>query len=235
MKETIRLILDHGFHFVELDGDLTPDTWLEEILSSRRWDLESIAPLLRRQGTGGLPIQHYNGCLHSIISGSPYVDLDDVKAALILLIRGGADVYARNDHGYSVSDLTCRKDIGITYAVGKYEMYRRNHDHLLRKIWMEALSACGYDADEVISTSMRMEELPDNNNESTSARSEEYDSNESDDSETYKDSPICLMDEGWGAESRHETNEVVVSTDPLHPHNQYERSLLEGDMEVWGN
>ena len=100
---------------------------------------------------------------------------------------------------------------------------------------MEALSACGYDAEEVISTTTRMEELSDTDNESTSAQPEEIDSSGYDDSEEYIDSPISLMDEGWGAESSYRDDEVAVSTDPLQTHNQYERSLLEGGMEVWGS
>ncbi|KAK0512253.1 hypothetical protein JMJ35_005381 [Cladonia borealis] len=232
--ETIRLILDHGLHFVELDSGLRPDTWLQELLIHHKWSLESIALLLRRQGKGGLPIQLLNGCLHKAISGSNYADLDEMKAALILLIRGGADVYARDNRGRSVSDIACSKETRFFYALKPWQ-YIYNHDLPLRKIWTEALNACGYDAEEVISTATRMEELSDDDDESTSAQNENYDSAESDGSEGYTDSPTCPMDEGWGAESRHENNDVVVSTDPLHPHNQYERSLLEGDMEVWGS
>ena len=95
VKETTRLILDHGLQSVELDSGLRPDTWLQELLTHHKWSLESIALLLRRQGNGGLPIQLLDGCLHRAISGSNYADLDEMKAALILLIRGGADVYAR--------------------------------------------------------------------------------------------------------------------------------------------
>ncbi len=232
VKETIRLILDHGLHFVELDGGLTPDTWLQEKLRSSIWHSESIALLLRRQGKGGLPIQHLNGCLHLAISGSLYTGLDEMKAALVLLIRGGADVYARDHRGHSVSDIACSKETEFAHFPGKY---RRNHDLALREIWTEALSACGYDAEEVISTGTRMEELSDNDDESTSAHHEECDSAGSDGSEEYTDSPTCLMDEGWGAESRYQDDDEVVSADLLHPHNQYERSLLEGDMNVWGS
>ena len=77
VKETIHLVLDHGFHFVELDGGLTPDTWLQEMLSYCKWSLESIALLLRRQGKGGLPIQHLNGCLHLVIFYSDSHDPDE--------------------------------------------------------------------------------------------------------------------------------------------------------------
>ena len=237
-KETIRLVLDHGFHFVELDDALPPDTWLQEILSSRNWSLESIALLLHRQGKGGLPIQHLNGCLHMAILGSYYADLDEMKAALILLIRGGADVhsrdnvYASDNSWYSVSDIACSKETKWLDPPGHY---RCNHDMPLRRIWTEALNACGYDAEEVISTSMRMEELSDTNDESTSAHDDEDDSAESDGSEGFTGDPTSLMDEGWGAESRYQDADVVVSADLLHPHSEYERSLLEGDTEVWGS
>ena len=232
VKETIQLILDHGLHLVELDGDLPPDTWLQEILSNRKWHLESVALLLRRQGKGGLPIQHLDGCLHSAILGSQYADLNEMKAVLILLIRGGADMYARDRHGHSVSDIACSR--GIKFG-GPPRWYRCNHDLPLRKIWMEALNACGYDAEEVISTTTRMEELSDTDDESTLDQPEESDSNKSDDFEDYIDSPTSLMDEGWGAESHDQDDDVVVSADLIQPNNQYERSLLEGDMEVWGS
>ena len=232
VKETIRLILDHGFHFVELDGGLTPDTWLQEILGWRGWHLKSIALLLRRQGKGGLPIQHLNGCLHSAILGSHYADLDEMKAALIFLIRGGADVYARDYRGHSVSDIACSKETRYQHAPGQIGY---NHDLLLREIWTEALSAGGYDAEEVISTGTRMEELPDTDDVSTSAQNEECDSARSDSSEEYTDSPPCLMDEGWGAESPYQDDDGVVSADLLCPNNQYEQSLLEEDTNVWAN
>ena len=234
VKETIRLILDHGLHFVELDSGYPPDTWLQEALMGCSWHVESVALLLHRQGKGGLPIQHLNGCLHSAILGSFRADLEDMKAALILLIRGGADVYDRDDREHSVSDIACSKETKFRHAVERYQSCY-NHDLLLRKIWTEALNACGYDAEEVISTSTRLEELPDNEVESTSAQNEEYDTAESNGFEGYTDSPTSLMDEGWGAKSHYEDDDVVVSTNLLHPHNQYERSLLEGDTEVWGS
>ena len=234
VKETIRLVLDHGFHFVEPDGDSPPDTWLQEILGRGRWHLESIALLLRRQGKGGLPIQHLNGCLQYAVFGSDYADLDEMKAALILLIRGGADVYARDRHGRSVSDIACNE---LTRFMDAANPYRWCHNHYLplRRTWTEALSACGYDAEEVISSSTRMEGLYDNDNESTLSGLEECESAGPDGSEGETDSPPCLMDEGWEAESRYQDDEVVVSADLLHPHIQYERSLLEGDTEVWGS
>ena len=232
MKETIRLVQYHDLDFVELDDDWTPDTWLQGMLRHRKWHLESIDHLLRRPGKGGLLIQHLDGCLHSAILGSPYADRDETKAALILLIREGADVYARDCQGRSVSDIACTKRTRISYTLHQYGY---NHDLLLRKIWMEALSECGYDAEEVISTTTRVEELCDDDGEINSAQHEEYDLADSDGSEEYKDDPTYLMDEGWGAESRHGDNDVVVSTDPLHPLGQYERFLLEGDMEVWGS
>ena len=234
VKETIRLILDHGLHFVELDSGLTPDTWLQEILSYHIWHLESVALLLRRQGKGGLPFQDLNDCLLLAILGSSYADLDETKAALILLIRGGADVYARDHHGRSVSDIACDKKTQFYFAAAPYRAFY-NHELLLRKIWMEALNACGYDAEEVISTATRMEELSDTDEESTPAHHEDSDSTESDDSEEYIDDPTCLMDEGWGAESPSQDDDVVVPTELLHSFSQYERSLLEGDTEVWGS
>ena len=233
VKETIRLILDHGLHFVERDGDLTPDTWLQELLSSPRWHLESIDLLLRRQGKGGLPLQHLNGCLHLAILGSDYADRDEMEAALILLIKAGADVYARDRRGHSVSDIACSKKTEWHHSMVYYNLY--NYNLLLREIWTEALSACGYDVEEVISTNTRMEELSDNDDESTSAQHEESDSAGSDAFEEYTESPTSPMDEGWGAESRYQDDDVAVSADPLQPHDHYERSLLEGDMSVWGS
>ena len=111
-------------------------------------------------------------------------------------------MYARNPLGYSVSDIVCGKKTMFRCTVFKCAY---NHGLLLREIWMEALSACGYDAEEVISTATRIEELPEKDDESTSARSEEW----------HPISPTFLMDEGWGTESHYQDGDVVGSAELL--------------------
>lgn len=233
------MVLDHGFHFVELDGGLTPDIWLHHHLCLSTWALESIVLLLHRQGKGGLPIQQLHGCLHLAILGSHHAEIDELTDALILLIREGADIYARDRSGYSVSDIACCKKTrwryGANYGPDHFFESPYNLDLRLRSIWMEALTACGYDAEEVISSSTRIEELSDNDDESQSAQYEDWDSAESDDSEGYTDSPSCRMSDDCEAEFSLEGDDVSDSADPPYPNNQYEQSLLEGDAEVWGS
>ena len=223
-------------HFVELGSGTTANFWLCELLESSKWHLESVALLLRRQQKGGLPIQDLDGCLHIAIFGSYYADPDELTEALILLIREGADVYAI-DSGESVSDIACcTETIWKDGSMLSEHLYRGqgNRDLRLREIWMEALRACDYDAEEVISISMRVQELSDDGNESLSDQYEKSDSAESDRSEGDIENPTCLMSETCGPECHCQDDGMSRQTHSTLP-SQYEQSLLEGDAQIWGS
>ena len=229
------MVLDYGLHFVERGGSIEAEFFLSRLLSYQHWQLEGLALLLHRQGKGGLPTQDLNDCLHMAILGSYSAYPDELREALILLIREGADVLARDHCGLSVSDIACNPEVkwsdGSMLDRNWYRL-RGNHNLRLREIWTEALIECGYDAKEVISTSMRMEELSGSDNESTSDQHEESDPAESDRSEGDIDNPICLMSETCGPECQRLDDDMFWQTHATLP-NQYERSLLEGDAYVW--
>ena len=155
MKESLQMLLDYSLLFVQAESTMEADLWLKRLLAECWWTVGMIALLLRRQGTGGLPIQDLNECLHKAIHGSYQADQDGIREALILLIRAGADVYATDSPGCSVSYIACRAETEWkTNSTLDGIVNRNNNDLQLRKIWTEALNACGYDAEEVISTTM---------------------------------------------------------------------------------
>ena len=95
---------------------------------------------------------------------------------------------------------------------------------------MEVLSVCGYDPEEVISASVRVEELSDSDTDSSSDLYEEFDGGASDCSEGDNDS--TSNQEG---ESNMAAEDVIArQPDAVLPHH-YESLLLEGDAEVWSS
>lgn len=79
-----------------------------------------------------------NMCLHHVVSNASNwlknsVFIAAVKYSLVLLIQAGADVYAKNDKGWSVSERA-------------YSAFSRGSPCSIGNVWEEALSACGYDA-----------------------------------------------------------------------------------------
>lgn len=197
MKESIKMLLDHGLHYVQTASTVKAQLWLKTHLESYIWVVGSIALLLRRQGKNGLPIQQLEGCLHRVILGSYESDEDGLREALIILIRAGADVYAKDRFGRSVSYMACCTGpewrlISMNSPAG---WRLQDNDLRLRDIWTEALSACGFDAEEVMSTSMCLEELSDSDNDSMSDQHVESDSAESDCSENVVNNSTSLISE----------------------------------------
>lgn len=77
-------------------------------------------------------------CLHHVVSnpnnwrGHPTLT-PSLKNSLVLLIQAGADIYAKNDKGCSVSERA-------------YTVFDCDSPCSMGHVWEEALSACGYDA-----------------------------------------------------------------------------------------
>ena len=169
------------------------------------------------------------------IHGSFYEDSDGLIEALILLIREGADVYAKDASERSVSDIACCTETEWHDLTGRYNT-RVNHDLRLKEIWTEALSACRYNAEEVISTSMRVEELSDSDSNSDSnSTSEQYDDSDQDGSDCSEDdivNPTGLICEICGPECNCKDDGMFRQNNSTL-HSQYERSLLEGDAQIW--
>ena len=230
------MLLDRSLHFIQDVGD-TDEFWLYDLLVSHIWKTESVALLLSRQGKGGLPVQNLKGCLDWAIRGSNYEDSDGLTEALILLIREGADVYAKGRSERSVSDVACCTKTewhdSSVLSTGYYKK-RFNYDLRLKEIWTKALSACGYDAEEVISTGMRVEELSDSDSSSMSDQYDESDPDGSYCSEEDMVNPTRRICEVCGPECHCKDDGMFRQTDSTLQA-QYERSLLEGDAQVWRN
>ncbi|KAL8823587.1 MAG: hypothetical protein Q9191_005720 [Dirinaria sp. TL-2023a] len=161
LNDSLHLLFNHGREFVINDRDIEPSRFLDYHLDFKEWTTESVALILHMYP------QDLDDCLHLALGGSRWESSEGLAKVLVLLIESGADVYARNSAGYSISDLACNVHTewwGFPcdatkrfYLVGN----RRNFHLQLREIWADALSACGYNAEEVISSSMRLKELSD--------------------------------------------------------------------------
>lgn len=85
--------------------------------------------------------------------------LPDFQEALICLINAGADVFAVDKAGYSVSALACYPKVRSLIDPWTRLTQPFNENPELRTEWVHALEACGYDAEEVIAASVNEEEL----------------------------------------------------------------------------
>lgn len=113
-----------------------------------RVDRQCIKHLLDQRADVAAKDNYGNTCLHNvIISGRagrvisreyPTVPVSDaysteMKNSLVLLIQAGADIYAENNYGNSMSDIAYTTKFMDTPRSAGW-------------VWEEALSACGYDA-----------------------------------------------------------------------------------------
>ena len=231
-----------------MDGDKPAKQWLSFILRSTRWHSRTIALFLRRQGKYGLPIQDLHGCLHWAIRGSKIASQHEIKEGSILLVRGGADLYARDKFGRTVSEIACCKNT-TWYAGFGYWRLEVNRDLHLKEIWMEVLSVCGYDPEEVISASVRVEELRDSDTDNvidsdkhicTAATrylegGSDSTSDDEEESHVFADDVDndSTSDQEW--ESDVSGDDVVTRQPDAVLPRHYESLLLEGDAEVWSS
>ena len=251
-KGAWKILFDHGLNLVELNTEQPADKWLSVLLSCSNWLPETIALFLCRQGKGGLPIQNLDGCLHEVFHGTVIGRQHELTEALILLVEAGADVYARDNTRRTVSEIACCKKTkwyNGSWLDIRYCTKTVNRDLRLKEIWMEVLSVCGYDPEEVISASVRLEELPDSDTESSSDLDEEINSSASDCSERDNDNTSgqevesnvaaddvdddSMSDEE--GESDVSADDVIArQPDTIFPHH-HESLLLEGDAELWSS
>ena len=76
-------------------------------------------------------------CLHYALDSLRNPSQVSEKESLLLLVKAGADVYAVDDNGISVSDVTyTRSDYDKMFNLGTYR----------GDLWDEVLTECGYDA-----------------------------------------------------------------------------------------
>ena len=233
----MKLLLDHGLHFIETDRNVPTNSWLFHLLWSRVWQPDGVALLLRRQGEGGLPVQNLDSCLHQAIYGSKHASQNEVIEVLILLIKGGANVYAENFEKETVSQIACCRT--TSWSLYSHD-YDDNRDLHLREIWIKALKACSYDAEAVISASVRVEELSDSDNDGISRQHKDSNAVASDCAERGDDSisDQCGRSDAAAGDFVGFERHSAVSTitwQPNPPPSSYETSILEGDAEIWRN
>jgi len=130
LQHTLRLLLDRGGYFVNLEAkDEFGRTPL--LLLARRFEIRIKTEMISLLLSYGANVKAYDKfgetCLHATLSGS--MILPNAREALIILINAGADVNAEDNRGYSVSEYT----------------YHKGHG----KLWQEVLIACGFNAAEV--------------------------------------------------------------------------------------
>ena len=257
IQESLRLLLDHGREFILTHDKIKPDSFLLLHLESGYWTMETIKLLVQRQGNRGLPNQNLTSCLHTAIFGNMFVDVDEIRDALSLLIEAGADVYerckvddwkrfSRPEFSVSVADIACYSRTKW-YTNPRNKWYtnsvvvdhgRNNHGLPLKAIWMDALRACGYNAEEVISTSLRVEDLSSDDDDSMSNEEEESRLDESYCSTTKdpKDASV-LSDDVSDYEDLEVGDEAFQETDSPHIHHDeqtvedpYNVSISSGEI-----
>lgn len=159
---SIRSLFYHCREFIRNNDLITCDRFLFRMLQENFWILESVSFMLHLHESSNFPIQNLDGCLHLALEGKFNHAAEAHVQALTLLIKAGADVYAKNRHGFTVSEYACMSSEEFNDAPSDLinpHRYKGSRD--LRGRWVEALNACGYDAEEVISRSVRVEEISD--------------------------------------------------------------------------
>ena len=178
---------------------------------------------------------------------------------MVLLVKGGADVYGRDNSGRTVSQIACCRKTEwyeVSWVIIGYSRLTVNRDLRLKEIWTEVLSVCGYDPEEVVSASVRVEELSDSDTDSSSDQDEETSTAASDCSEGNDDNTsdqegesdmaasqwyegdlansTCLICGDRRLECRCRDDVIARQPDAV-PQHHYEGFLLEGDAEVWSS
>ena len=223
-KESLQLLFDHGGPLFVTSNIVRSGQLLNVHMSGLRFTLDTVALLLHRSGTHEIPLQDLSICLDYAIHGSCRADLFELKDILIILIHAGADLYERNASNDTVSEVACNPNTEFFWN----HMREDNCDLWLRYIWSEALIACGYDAEEVISKSVRLRELSD-----VSDSDIDIFAHNSDCSMDELDDASDPDEEASETRNRYGDNQYSPKTHTVWGTSQYEQSVLEGDAEVW--
>ena len=240
IKETLQTLFDHGSEFINAGNEIPYSSFLTVLLCSYTWTVDSIRLLIRRGAEPGLYVQRWGGCLTLAIYGSEMESLEGLRDALILLITNGADIYAKDELGRSVTDIAY--DAKTRW---NHDGYRELNCHMqLRDIWTGALAACGYDAEEVVRRSRQVAEVSDchedmDEDEDDYAISE--DENQDNDiahhdgqgPELLLDSPnTSVIQESCSFRKKSPDDESRRHT-VTAVHDHFDWSLLEEDTNVW--
>ena len=228
-KESLQLLFDHGGPLFVTSDMVGSGSLLKKHLFEGHFTLKTVALLLRRSGTQEIPVQNLVGCLYLAIRETHLAEPDELKGILNALLQAGADPYERAEYE-TVSEVTCDPHVMLCDS----RMARRhNHDLVLRDIWSQALTACGYDAEEVISNSLRLRELSDASDGDISDVEDDISADESYRFMNELDDASDPDDEASKTSNRHEEDQYSPQTHTVWETSHYERSVLEGGAEVW--
>ena len=111
---------------------------------------------------------------------------EGLRDALILLITNGADVYAKDSHGRSVTDIAYNARTKWSHDRCCLHL---NDDLRLRDIWTEALAVCGYDVEEVVRRSLQVAEVSDSDS-GMDEDEDDYDISEDEDEDNDSDASV---------------------------------------------
>ena len=126
---------EFGFEYCQ---NLLEKSPLLFVCESLRFNLEGVKLLLRRGASVHDRDKNGNTCLHECLKYTQdsiqHYSVSDTRNAIIYLIQQGADVFAKNNCGLSVSD--------IAYAI--YDDDTIFENRLREETWDCALVSCGY-------------------------------------------------------------------------------------------
>ena len=230
---------------MDADSETPPNMLLYRLLGGGAWTSDGVALILHKQRLSELPAQKLEDCFGEAIRGSSNEDHEGLKKVLILLIEAGIDVYSCNIFETLEQIHTSP---GMEYH---YWCFRKNdpnypkcpkHDPELPEccsllhleIWIEAITTCGYDADQVMAIFSRRKWPPINMR--CDLRGSKYRwLTTSDEPESFAagdfNSPVA-QSKAWEV-----SNDLEEDDNPASSNNalfeQQDWSALEGDAAVW--
>ena len=216
---------------MDADCETPPNMLLYRILEGQRWTSDSVALVLRKQRLSEIPVQKLEGCLFEAIKGSMRENHEGLKEVLILLIEAGADVYSF----HRLEDLgNCIETWNHCRGCDRGGPRCRTHYPSHREIWIEALTTCGYDADQVIQNTPWSKTFPSHGDcglqalrESSFTSSDEYES-----SAAGKSSSSMAQSIASEVSDDLEDGHIPASGENTL-FEQQDWSALEGDAAVW--
>ena len=151
----MEMLLRDGKEFLLMESQLPLSLLLYRHMECPWWDEKSVRWFIQ-SGQNPANRTPKSSTLHLAIGSSYNVTLGEVKRVLILLISNGADIFAKDDCGRSVSDLACDRRT-LYREEPKFDKRYYNDDLQLKDAWMDALTECGFNAEEVISKSLTID------------------------------------------------------------------------------
>ena len=135
------------------------------MLQGRDWSLKGLKDLLSFGPDVSFRDRHGRSCLHLALMGSSRAPLNHIQEALACLINSGADIFAVDDAGISVSTLACNpsflyevpSELELVFVNTKLLVDNQALD--LRNVWKGALQESGLPAQEVIASSVDKKRL----------------------------------------------------------------------------